>query len=180
MFEGLVNGFLFNHAFVAFTILIFIAACVMVAVGKKKNQKSMRVIAYIAMGVCINVQNNGWGGPSLSASIGVSFGVLGVSLSVPVSFSGSYTVDINDTYEGYVNGRDGNYTRSIRTAMKSNYKLTQIGYYFEVRSTIADFGNVTKASAYHKATWDLTIINAGDMSTQGKTITQNVPIAIQN
>lgn len=53
MFEGLVNGILFNHAFVAFTILIFIAACVMVAVGKKKNQKSMRVIAYIVMGVCI-------------------------------------------------------------------------------------------------------------------------------
>lgn len=48
MFEGLVNGILFNYAFVVFTILIFIAA-----VGKKKRQKSMRVIAYIVIGICI-------------------------------------------------------------------------------------------------------------------------------
>ena len=53
MFEGLVNGILFNYAFVAFTILIFIAACVIAAVGKKKRQKSMRVIAYIVIGICI-------------------------------------------------------------------------------------------------------------------------------
>lgn len=42
MFEGLVNGVLFNHVFIAFTILILIAACVMIVVGKKKNWKSMR------------------------------------------------------------------------------------------------------------------------------------------
>lgn len=53
MFEGLVNGVLFNHVFVAFTILIFIAACVMIVVGKKKNWKSMRIIAYIVIGLCV-------------------------------------------------------------------------------------------------------------------------------
>lgn len=46
--------------------------------------------------------------------------------------------------------------------------------------TLADFGNVEKAKVNHKATWDLTIINAGDMSTQSKTIIQNVPIAIEH
>ena len=53
MFEGLVNGILFNYAFVAFTILIFIAACIMAAVEKEKNRESMRVIAYIVIGICI-------------------------------------------------------------------------------------------------------------------------------
>ena len=40
VFEGLVNGVLFNYTFVAFTILLFIAGCIMVIVGKKKNKKS--------------------------------------------------------------------------------------------------------------------------------------------
>lgn len=58
--------------------------------------------------------------------------------------------------------------------------VTQINHYFEVRSTIADFGNASRNSANHKGTWDITIINAADKSTQNKTISQNVPIAIKN
>lgn len=142
------------------------------------RQTTVPNAAFVSTSIDGRVQNNSWSGASLSASIGVNLGALGVSLSVPVTFSGSSTVDINDTYESYVNGRNSQYTRSIKTAMKSNYKLTQIGYYFEVRSTIADFGNTTKSSASHKATWDITIINAADSSTQSKTITQNVPISI--
>lgn len=144
------------------------------------RQTTVPNTAFVSTSIDGYVKNNNWGSPSLSASIGVSLGVLGVSLSVPISYSGSSSIDIDDTYESYVNGRNGQYTRSIRTAMKSNYRLTQIGHYFEVRSTIADFGNVAKSSAYHKATWDLTIINGGDFSTQAKIITQNVLIAIQN
>ena len=53
VFEGLVNGVLFNYTFVAFTILLFIAGCIMVIVGKKKNKKSMKIIAYIIISVCI-------------------------------------------------------------------------------------------------------------------------------
>lgn len=143
------------------------------------RQTTVPNAAFVSTSIDGRVQNNSIGKPSLSASIGVNVGALGVSLSVPVSFTGYSTVDINDTYESYVNGRDGQYTRSIKTAMKSDYKLTQIGYYFEVRSTIADFGNVPKSSANHKAIWDLTIINAGDMSTQNHTVTQNVPIEIR-
>lgn len=142
------------------------------------RQTTVPNAAFVSTSIDGKVQNKSWGGASLSASIGVGLGALGVSLSVPVSFSGSSTLDINNIYEGYVNGRNNQYTRSIKTAMKSNYKLTQIGYYFEVRSTIADFGNTAKSSASHKATWDITIINAGDLSTQSKTITQNVPISI--
>lgn len=144
------------------------------------RQTTVPNAAFVSTSIDGKVQNNGISGPSLSASIGVGYGALSASLSIPISFSGSNTVDINDTYESYVNGRNNNYTRSIKTAMKSNYKLTQIGYFFAVRSTIADFGNVTKASANHKATWDITIINAGDMSTQSKTIFQNVPVSITN
>lgn len=142
------------------------------------RQTTVPNVAFVSTSIDGKVQNNSWGGASLSASIGVGLGALGVSLSVPVSFSGSSTVNINNTYEGYVNGRNNKYTRSIKTTMKSNYKLTQIGYYFEVRSTIADFGNTTKSSASHKAAWDITIINAADLSTQTKTIIQNVPISI--
>lgn len=144
------------------------------------RQTTVPNVAFVSTSIDGEVQNNGSSSSSLSASIGVSFGAISASLSLPVSFSGSYTVDINNTYTGYVNGRNGNYTRSIKTAMDSSYKLTQIGYYFEVRSTMADFGNVEKAKVNHKATWDLTIINAGDMSTQSKTIIQNVPIAIEH
>ncbi len=125
-----------------------------------------------------SVLNKG-GSASLSASIGINAGILGASLSVPVTFSGNSTVDINNTYKGYVNGRNGVYVRSIKTKMQSQYKLTQIGQYFEVRSTIADFGNVAKSNDSHKAIWDIGIINADNMSTQNKTIYHNVSIAIK-
>lgn len=143
------------------------------------RQTSVPNTAFVSSSIDGKVQNNSFAGPELSASIGVNLGAIGVSLSIPVSFSGSNTVDINNTYNGFVNGRDGKYTRSIKTTMQSKYKLTKKGHYFEVRSTMADFGNVAKSVATHKAIWNVSIINAGDMSTQSKSITQNVPIEIK-
>lgn len=143
------------------------------------RQTTVPYVAFISTSIDGKVQNNSFFGPSLSASIGVSFGALGLSLSVPVSFSGSDTIDINSTYDSYVNGRNGRYVRSIKTTMSNNYKLTQIGHYFAVESTIGDFGNLVRKSTLHKATWDISIINAANMSTQSKIIHQNVNISIQ-
>lgn len=82
------------------------------------RQTTVPNVAFVSTSIDGKVQNNSWGGASLSASIGVGLGALGVSLSVPVSFSGSSTVNINNTYEGYVNGRNNKYTRSIKTTSK--------------------------------------------------------------
>ncbi len=142
------------------------------------RQTTVPNAAFVSTSIDGSVLNKG-GSASLSASIGINAGILGASLSVPVTFSGNSTVDINNTYKGYVNGRNGVYVRSIKTKMQSQYKLTQIGQYFEVRSTIADFGNVAKSNDSHKAIWDIGIINADNMSTQNKTIYHNVSIAIK-
>ncbi len=48
-----------------------------------------------------------------------------------------------------------------------------------MRSTIADFGNVSKSNDFHKAAWDIGVINADNLSTQNKTIYHNVSIAIK-
>lgn len=144
------------------------------------RQTTVPNAAFISTSISGKVLNSSSSGASLSASISINLAALGVSLSIPVSFTGNNIVNINSTYTSYVNGRNGQYTRSIKTTMQNNYKLTQINHYFEVRSTIADFGNVSRNSANHKGTWDITIINAADKSTQNKTISQNVPIAIKN
>ena len=67
------------------------------------RQTTVPNVAFVSTSIDGKVQNNSWGG---------------ASLSVPVSFSGSSTVNINNTYEGYVNGRNDKYTRSIKTTSK--------------------------------------------------------------
>ena len=142
------------------------------------RQTTVPNAAFVSTAIDGSVLNKG-GSASLSASIGINMGILGASLSVPVTFSDNSTIDINNTYKGYVNGKNGVYVCSVKTKMQSQYKLTKIGHYFEVRSTIADFGNVSKSNDFHKAAWDIGVINADNLSTQNKTIYHNVSIAIK-
>lgn len=106
-------------------------------------------------------------------------------LAIPVEFSNNdmdldyNSMDLNSAYEGFENGRGGMYVRSIKTIMQKQDKLTQTGDYFAVHSTIADFGNVAKDKDYHRAVWDIDIINADNLSVQNKTIYQDVPVAIK-
>lgn len=145
--------------------------------GIRLCQTSVPNTAWKSTTIDGEVQNNGWFG-ELSASIGVSYGVLSLSYSIPLSFENIGTVDINETYTGYENGVGGQYTRSIETEMDSDFKLTQIGYYFEVVSVLRDYGNVVKSADTLKATWYVDIINAGTMETCPHTCTHNVSVSI--
>ncbi|MDR1156981.1 MAG: hypothetical protein LBK75_01535 [Oscillospiraceae bacterium] len=123
------------------------------------------------------VQSNGWGG-SLSADISISLGVLALTYSFPLTFSGSHYVDINSIYTGYTNGVNGNYTRSIKTVMDSDFKLTQNGHYFEVISALRDYGNASRSSSSMKARWNIDVINAGTMEVYPLYCDHNVNIAV--
>lgn len=118
------------------------------------------------------------GGGGLSASLGVSLGALGISLDLADMFSDQGSVDINQTYKGFVNGRNGQYTRSVKTTMNDRYKLTQIGHYFDVRCTMGDFVEEPASSKFHQAEWDITLINGSDLSTSTYHITHNAPISV--
>lgn len=145
--------------------------------GLRLCQTSIPYTAWKSTSIDGEVQNNGWSG-ELSASIGVSYGLLSLSYSIPLSFSNKGTVDINETYTGYENGVGGNYTRSIETKMDSNFKLTQNGYYFEVVSTLRDYGNAARSSQSLKSTWYVDIINASTMETCSHTCSHNVSVSI--
>lgn len=147
--------------------------------GLRLCQTSVPYTAWKSTSIDGEVQNNGWGG-ELSASIGVSYGLLSLSYSIPLSFSSKGTVDINETYTGYENGVGGNYTRSIETKMDSKFKLTQKDYYFEVISMLRDYGNATRGSQTLKSTWYVDIINAGTMETCSHTCSHDVSISITN
>lgn len=134
-------------------------------------------VAFISESIDGLVQNNGAVG-ELSASISVGYGALSASLSFPINFTTFETVDIRPDYRSFVNGRNGNYTRSIKTSMANGFKLTQIGYYFEVRCTLGDFGNTAKSRAYHCAVWDITIINYGNKDLFEYSKTLHVPIGV--
>lgn len=142
------------------------------------TQATVPNVAFTSTSIDGRVQNNSYSGSLLSADLSYSFGPLSISLALPTSFSNSLIIDINDLYESYVNGRNGQWTRSIKTSMKSDYKLTQIGHYFEVNSTITDFGNVTQSVASHQGVWSISIINAADYTSQQKTIYQYVNMSI--
>lgn len=145
--------------------------------GIRLCQTSIPNTAWKSTSIDGEVQNNGWGG-ELSASIGVSYGVLSLSYSIPLSFDSVGAVDINETYTGYENGVGGQYTRSIETEMDSDFKLTQIGYYFEVVSSLRDYGNVAKSAQTLKATWYVDIINASTLESCPHTCTHNVSVSI--
>ncbi|MBR5367799.1 MAG: hypothetical protein IK138_00815 [Lachnospiraceae bacterium] len=124
------------------------------------------------------VFDNSWWGSPLSADISVGYGALGLTLSFPISFSGSNYVDINIPYTGYVNGINNNYTRAIRTEMDSDFMLTEIGHFFEVASVLRDYGNVSSGYSLMKACWNVKIINYGNMSEYNYTCSHNVNIAV--
>jgi hypothetical protein len=124
------------------------------------------------------VQDNGWSG-SLSASLGVSYGLLSISFE-PINFENVGYVDINNTFESYLNPRpsDGKYTRSIWTTMDSDFKLTQEGHYFYVESVLQDYGNVVRPASTLYAKWHVEIINAGNFETVNYNTIHDVPISI--
>lgn len=142
-------------------------------------QTSVPYTAWKGTSIDGKVQNNGGGG-GLSASIGVSYGLLNISYSVPISFSRRGTVDINKPYNGYENGVSGNYTRSIETKMNSDFKLTKIDHYFEVISTLRDYGNAIRSGQTLQSTWYVDIINASTMERCSHTCSHNVSISIIN
>lgn len=114
---------------------------------------------------------------TLSASLGISIGVLNIDVSIPSAFSNYGTVDINEGYKTY-NNYSGHYIRSIKTQFSDNYKLTQIGHYFTVSSILRDFGNVRKSASTLRATWDIRIINASTYETWTYSYPHNVSVSI--
>ena len=140
------------------------------------DQASVPYSAWKSTKIDGDVQNNGSSG-ELSASIGVNYGILSLSYSFPISFSHKGYVDIDETYTSYENA-GGNYTRNINTKMDSNFKLTQEGHYFEVRSALRDYGNATRTSKPMKSRFHVDIINAGTMEIYPLYCDHNVDVAI--
>ena len=100
------------------------------------------------------------GSASLTASLGWSYGLLGVSYSFPISFGGSQSMKINEWYNPFLNGTGecGDcYTRAIET--KTNNWLTQIGHYFQVDSIMRDYTNVKASAQTMKSRWNIEITN---------------------
>lgn len=113
----------------------------------------------------------------LSADISVNLGLLSASLSFPISFTESGTVDINGTYNSYTNSQS-QYTRSIKTEMGNPFSLTQVGHYFEVTSYLKDYGNATRSAASLNARWDVEILNNGNLTYCNHTCSHNTTLAI--
>ncbi len=143
----------------------------------KLRQTSVPYTAFRGVSIDGSVQNNGLGG-SLSARIGVSYGLLGLSYSIPITFTDEVDVDIDETYTGYDNSAS-NYARSIETEIDSDFKLTQIDHYFEVISILRDYGNASRSASTLKAKWDIEIINAGLFTTSDYSYSQNVSISVK-
>ena len=124
-----------------------------------------------------SVQASFWLG-DLSADISISLGVLSLTYSIPSSFTHVGTVYINPPYMTYENGVGGNYTRSIKTEMDSDFTLTQIGHYFQVSSVLRDYGNEPQEPSWLRARWDVTIINASSLETYDYSCDHDIIVSI--
>lgn len=148
--------------------------------GVKLRQSSIPHTAWKSTSIDGVVQDNSLLGGELSASIGVSLGPIDFSYSIPSSFTPVGDVDINSIYDSYENNVNGRFTRCIETEMDSDFKLTQIGHYFQVVSVLRDYENVTQSAETLQAKWYVDIINLGTMETCSHTCTHNSSVAITN
>ncbi|EPR07736.1 hypothetical protein [Ruminiclostridium papyrosolvens] len=123
------------------------------------------------------VQKSAFAG-DLSASISVTYGLLSLSYSIPVSFSDVGSVDIDGLYNSYLNGVNGDYTRSINTEMDSGFRLTQEGHYFMVRSALRDYGNTTRSAQTLKSRWHINILNAATLDVYPLYFDHDVSVSI--
>lgn len=102
----------------------------------------------------------------LSASISVGYGPLSGSVSLGGTLSGLGSVDINDTFTGFVNSKD-KMTKVLDTAFSKKYYLyddprmdkDDVGDFFQVVTVLVDYGNVS--TSYNKVTsrWVMTATN---------------------
>lgn len=148
--------------------------------GVRLCQSSIPNTAWKSTSIDGVVQDNSLFGGELSASIGVSLGPIDISYSIPLSFTAVGDVDIDGTYDSYENNVNGKFTRCIETEMDSDFKLTQIGHYFQVVSVLRDYENVTQSAKTLQAKWYVDIINLGTMETCSHTCTHNASVAITN
>lgn len=111
--------------------------------------------------------------PKLSADIGVAFGLLGASLSIDTDYTEIETIDIDDTFDTFMNGVGGNYARIISVKMNKSFQLAEVGHNFDVTATLRDYGNETSAGTMY-AVWKIEIINGVTLDTYNYSCTHPV------
>ena len=144
----------------------------------KLRQTSVRNTAWSSTTFDGEVAATGSYGVTLYVGLGVNFGPLNVALDISSLFTDKTNIDINEYYNGYENGVNGNYTRSIKTTLGDSFRLTNIGHYYYVESVLRDYGNVTQDASTLKATWDVEIMNSSTFETCMHTCEHNVSVAI--
>ena len=148
--------------------------------GVKLRQTSVPNTAWKSVQLDGSVHKNSIFSGGLSASLGFSWGLLGVSYSIPLNFDFETTLDIDENYSSFQNNINGQYLRSIETEMDSRHRLTEIGHYFAVDTVLRDYGNTTQSAKSLLATWDVEIINLGTMDYYSYTCVHNSSVSITN
>lgn len=93
-----------------------------------------------------------------SASINVNLGPINISSQLGDFFNLS-SVNINDTFEGFVNDDPQNMTRALQTKFSEKYCLFEKGDYFQVATHVKDYGDVATASNDVICRWVMTVTN---------------------
>ncbi len=100
-----------------------------------------------------------------SISVGLSYAGITVGADLAAIFNNHQTIDIDGNYIGYTQGGyddEGNklYAKGIQTPLKSNMRLTNPGHYFEVTSTLKDYGNTPQGAELVKNEWQIKITSS--------------------
>lgn len=143
-------------------------------------QSSIPNTAWKSIKIDGSVHNNSIFAGDLSASIGFSWGPIGISYSIPLYFTYETTIDIDETYDSFENNVNGQYVRSIETEMDSSHRLTQIGHYFSVDAVLRDYVGVTQSAKTLSATWYVDVINFATMEIYPQTCPHNSSVSIIN
>lgn len=99
----------------------------------------------------------------LSADISVGYGPLSVSLSLSEIITHKGSVDIDQTFTGYVNDEtNDNMTKGIKVEFDDTHPLYDVGEYYQVLSCVRDYGDAQSEYSRIYARWSVEMYNYGN------------------
>lgn len=99
----------------------------------------------------------------LSADVSVGYGPLSVSVNLSDIITHKGTLDLNETFDGYVNNESNDeLTRKIKIDFDDNHPISEIGDYYQVLSCVRDYGDAQSDYSTIYTRWGVDLHNYGD------------------
>ena len=113
--------------------------------------------------------------PHVNVSVSVAYTLYEldeVNISLGIGLESGGHMDLDSTFKGYVNSDSKGYTRNIDLTLDSTCSLRDVDDYFQVLSSVRDYGKTATTSETCYANWTFSVYNWMNFLTKSYTRTE--------